>query len=135
VIDDTKNPQALYRLNDKLPDESRIVKVEHNHIVLKSPDGTKTELYITPGAGSGSASAAPAAPRPAAQPTPERSIVPAQGQSTPSAGSGADSGANRLPPRMDRLDPNKQHDPVRDPNKIRRAGRGGRSRPGAVEEN
>jgi hypothetical protein len=81
VIDDTKNPQAFYRLNEKLPDESQLVKVQHNYIVLKWPDGTKRELYTAPGTGGGNTSAATTAapyvaPRPVDQPTPERSVEP-----------------------------------------------------------
>jgi hypothetical protein len=68
VIDDTKNPQAFYRLNDKLPDESRLVKVLHNRIVLKLPDGTSMELYATSGTGGGSISAAPVAAVPSVAP-------------------------------------------------------------------
>ena len=62
VIDDTKNPQAFYRLNEKLPDESQIVKVQSDYIVLKWPDGTRTELYVTPGTGGAPAAAVPVAP-------------------------------------------------------------------------
>ncbi|OGW33800.1 MAG: hypothetical protein A2X58_09595 [Nitrospirae bacterium GWC2_56_14] len=68
VIDDTKNPQAFYRLNDKLPDESRLVKVLHNRIVLKMPDGTNMELYTTSGPGGGKAFAAPVAAVPSVAP-------------------------------------------------------------------
>jgi hypothetical protein len=68
VIDDTKNPQAFYRLNDKLPDESRLVKVLHNRIVLKMPDGTNMELYTTSGPGGGKAFAAPVAAVPSVTP-------------------------------------------------------------------
>jgi hypothetical protein len=84
VIDDTKNPQAFYRLNDKLPDDSQLVKVEHNHVVLKWPDGTSMELYTTPGAGGGNTSAATAAVAPYTAPrrveqAPERSVEPNRG--------------------------------------------------------
>jgi hypothetical protein len=126
VIDDTKNPQAFYRLNDKLPDDSQIVKVQNNHIVLKWPDGTKGELYTTPGAGSGSVSAVPAvapyaAPRQAGQSTPERSVDPAGGTAqgpTPSPGSEEGSAASRRAAhaRLDRQNPNQQSGQVQDPN-------------------
>jgi hypothetical protein len=144
VIDDTKNPQAFYRLNDRLPDESQIVRVDHNHIVLKWPDGTKMELYTTPGAIKGSASAAPAAApyaasRQAGQPMAERSVDPtvrtAQGRPTHSAGSNDGGAAGRRPSRMDRQNPNQQNDQVQDPNKRKGAGRGIRNRPRAAVEN
>ena len=150
VIDDTKNPQAFYRLHDKLPDESQIVKVEHNHIVLKWPDGTKMELYTTPGAGNGSvpaSSPAPAsyaapavspqyvAPRQTGQPTPERrSINPngriAPGQAAPSANSDdEDNPASRRVSRKDRLNLNRQNNQVQDPVNNMGVSKGRRNRP------
>jgi len=110
VIDDTKNPQAFYRLNDKLPDESQLVNVQHNYIVLKWPDGTKMELYTTPGTGGGNTSAATTAaapyvaPRQVDQPAPERSVEP---------------------PRR----------PVQDQNTRKSVSRGRRNRPLSTDEN
>lgn len=49
VLDDSEGGQAFYRLNEKLADESRIVKVKSDHIVLKWPDGATTELYASQG--------------------------------------------------------------------------------------
>ena len=137
VIDDTKNPQAFYRLNEKLPDESRIVKVQSDFIVLKWPDGTRTELYITQGTGGGSARVATAAAAPSAsarrvdQPTPDRSVNPNRNWTNPSADSGQDAAARR-PPRIDRKNPNQQGAQAQDPNANARTGGGGvkRARPG-----
>ena len=135
VIDAAGTPQAFYRLNEKLPDESRIVKVRGDHIVLKWPDGTRTELYATPGTGGGNAPAAPAAaahvasPRSAEPPAPERTANPNRGrpeQVRPdaSAGFGEDAAAGR-PPRMDRQNPNQQGAQMQDPG-ARKKGGGGR---------
>lgn len=143
VIDDTKNPQAFYRLNDKLPDESQIVKVQNNYIVLKWPDGTKMELYTTPGAGGGSVSAAPAAapyaaPRQVDQPAPERSVEtnrrPVRAQTNSSVNS-AEGTAGGRPPRMDRQNPNQQDAQVQDPNKRKGVSRGRRNRPISTDDN
>jgi hypothetical protein len=115
VIDDTKNPQAFYRLNDKLPDDSRLVKVLHNRIVLKLPDGTSMELYTTPGTGGGNTSAPTAAvapsvtPRWGDQPASDRSVEPnrraGQANSNSSTALGEDAGSSR-PSRMDHQNPN-----------------------------
>lgn len=105
VIDDTKNPQAFYRLNDKLPDESRLVKVLHNRVILKMPDGTNMELYTTSGSGGGRVSAAPVAAVP--------SVAPQQ---------------------IDRQSPEVQNAQVQDPPKRRASSKYRRSRSGSVEE-
>lgn len=145
VIDDTRNPQAFYRLNEKLPDDSQIVKVRGDHIVLKWPDGTRTELYATPGTGGGGAPAAPAAavpsasPRSAGQPAPERSVNPNRGrpeQVRPdaSAESGEDAAARR-PPRMDRKNPNQQGAQVQDPGARKKGGGGRRNKTRSNDDN
>jgi hypothetical protein len=124
VIDDTKNPQAFYRLNEKLPDESQIVKVRSDYIVLKWPDGTRTELYATPGAGGGNARVATAAATPSA---PARRVdqPPASGQDA----------AGRRPPRMGRQIPNQQSATVRDPNARTGGGGGNRNKPRSNNRN
>lgn len=143
VIDDTKNPQAFYRLHDKLPDESQIVQVLNNHIVLKLPDGAKMALYTTPGAGSGNAPAAPvaaapyASPRQAGQPTPERSVDfnrAANSRTNPSADTGEGSAAKRSR-QIDRRNPNQQDAQAQGPSKRTGGGRGRRNRPYPTEEN
>lgn len=132
VIDDTKNPQAFYRLNDKLPDESRLVKVLHNHIVLKLPDGTSVELYTTPGTGGGNASAAPVAAVPSI--APRQLVQPAaQAQTNPSADSGEEAGSRR-PARIDPQSPNQQDVQVQDPTKRRGSSKARRSRSLSSEE-
>lgn len=140
VIDDTKNPQTFYRLNEKLPDESQIVKVRSDYVVLKWPDGTKTELYATPGTGGGGAPAAPAAsavpvasPQRVDRPAPERIASPnrsrpEQVRTNPSAGSDQDAGGRR-PPRMDRKNPNQGGAQVQDPSTRKGGGGGRRNRP------
>ncbi|MEK6745239.1 MAG: hypothetical protein AABZ15_16610 [Nitrospirota bacterium] len=141
VIDDTKNPQAFYRLHEKLPDESQIVKVQSDSIVLKWPDGTRTELYATPGSGGGSAhagtaAAAPSAsPRPVDQPAPARIANPdrIRPEQVPSAGIGQDA-AGRRPSRMDRQNPNQQGAQVQDPGARRKGGGGRRNRPRSIED-
>jgi hypothetical protein len=145
VIDDTKNPQAFYRLNDKLPDESRLVKVLHNRIVLKMPDGTTMELYTTSGTGGGRASAAPVAPVPAMaprqfdQPAAAQSVEPnwnraVETQTNPSADSGESAGGRRRP-RIDRQNPDLQDAQVQDPAAKRKgSSKARRSRSRATEE-
>jgi hypothetical protein len=142
VIDDTKGPQTFYRLNEKLPDESQIVKVLDDHIVLKWPDGTRTELYKTQGTGGGGGrgiapagspvAAPPAAAHRADPPTPPPNVVPnrgraAPGRTNPSAGAGLNA-AGRRPPRADWQDPNQQGAQVQDAGKKKRGGGGRRSR-------
>jgi hypothetical protein len=47
VLDDATGAQSFYRINDKLPDGSQVVKVQSDSISLKRDDGTAYELYIT----------------------------------------------------------------------------------------
>ncbi len=42
----TKGEQSFFRLNDILPDGSRIVEVRQNSISLKGADGSPYEMYI-----------------------------------------------------------------------------------------
>jgi len=46
VLDSPANPQAFYRLNEKLPDGSRIVKVKRDSVSLKLADGSVTVLEM-----------------------------------------------------------------------------------------
>ncbi len=46
VLADTTNQQAFYRLDQKLPDGSRIVKVKRDRVTLKRPDGSTVEIEI-----------------------------------------------------------------------------------------
>ncbi len=142
VIDDTRNPQTFYRLYEMLPDESQIVKVRSDHIELKWPDATRTELYITPGIGGGSAPAAPAAAVPSAsprrvdQPAPERTANPNREraeQVRPDASAGIAAAGGR-PPRMDRQNPNQQGAQVQDPG-ARKKGEGRRNGPRSNDDN
>ena len=139
VIDDARTPQAFYRLNEKLPDDSQIVKVRSDYIVLKWPDGTRTELYLTPGSGGGGASAAPAPQRRVDQPVPERIVNPNRNRveqvpTNPSAGSGQDA-AGRWTRPMDRQNPDKQGAQVQDPSTRKKSGGGRRSRPRSNDDN
>jgi hypothetical protein len=119
VIDDTKNPQAFYRLNEKLPDESQIVKVRCDYIVLKWPDGTRTELYATPGTGGVNARVATTTAAPS---IPSRRV---DQQPTPS---GQDA-TSRRPPRVDRQITNQQAAKIQDPNARTGGGGGNRNKP------
>lgn len=141
VIDDSKNSQAFYFLNDKLPDDSRIVKVQSNHIVLKGPDGTMMELYTTPGAGGGSASAATAvaipstAPRRVDQPAPARRVDP---RVRPKSSEDAEGTTGKRPHLIGRQDPDQQDAQVQDPNnpyKWKGGNRGRRNMPRSGDEN
>ncbi len=46
VLDSTANPQAFYRLNEKLPDGSRIIKVKRDSVSLKQADGSVTVIEM-----------------------------------------------------------------------------------------
>jgi hypothetical protein len=47
VLVDAAGMQSFYRLNDRLPDESQIVKVLNDSILLKRADNMYYELFIT----------------------------------------------------------------------------------------
>ncbi|MHB8844354.1 MAG: hypothetical protein ACYC7L_06345 [Nitrospirota bacterium] len=47
VFDDGTGVQAFYRLHEKLPDGSTIVKVRSDSIVIKKDDGLHYEMYTT----------------------------------------------------------------------------------------
>ena len=46
VLDSPANPQAFYRLNEKMPDGSRIIKVKRDSVSLKQADGSVTVLEM-----------------------------------------------------------------------------------------
>jgi len=46
VLDSPANPQAFYRLNEKLPDGSRLIKVKRDSVSLKRADGSVAELQM-----------------------------------------------------------------------------------------
>ena len=46
VLADTTNQQTFYRLNEKLPDGSKIVKVKRDAVTLKRADGSSVEVQI-----------------------------------------------------------------------------------------
>jgi len=46
VLDSPAFPQAFYRLNEKLPDGSRLIKVKRNSVSLKRADGSITVLEM-----------------------------------------------------------------------------------------
>jgi hypothetical protein len=62
VLVDATGQQAFYRLREKLPDESQIIKVQNDSILLKRPDGMTYELFIA----QDRKEAAPPPPAPAA---------------------------------------------------------------------
>ncbi len=47
VISDAKGEQIFYRLKEKLPDGSQIVKVRQDSILLKGADGTSYEIFVS----------------------------------------------------------------------------------------
>ena len=65
VISDAKGEQNFYRLKEKLPDGSQIVKVRPDSILLMGADGTSYDMYI---AHETSAAAPPANPAVSANP-------------------------------------------------------------------
>ena len=130
VIDDTQNPQVFYRLSQRLPDGSQIVEVHGNYIVLKEQDGTRTELYATPGAGGPRVPVASpaAAPRRADAPTPEQRMDlirrrAAEARANPSAGSGPGPMGGRSS-QMDRQRPDRSAVQGEDRNVSKRGSRG-----------
>jgi general secretion pathway protein C len=46
VLADATNQQAFYRLNQKLPDGSQIVKVKRDRVTIKRSDGSTVEIQI-----------------------------------------------------------------------------------------
>jgi general secretion pathway protein C len=46
VLADATNQQAFYRHDQKLPDGSMLMKVKHDRVTLKRPDGSTVELQI-----------------------------------------------------------------------------------------
>jgi hypothetical protein len=47
VLSDASGTQLFYRLHERLPDESQIVKVQSDSILLKRTDGMLYELFVT----------------------------------------------------------------------------------------
>jgi hypothetical protein len=47
VLTDSSGEQVFYRLHDKLPDGSQLVKVRDDSISLKGTDGTLYDMYIS----------------------------------------------------------------------------------------
>jgi hypothetical protein len=81
VFDDGKGNQSFYRIHERLPDGSQIVKIGNETIFLKHPDGEMSEMFITGGKGQ---TVAHSAPRP--NPVPQYSPPP-QYQSPPRSSS------------------------------------------------
>jgi general secretion pathway protein C len=46
VLADATNQQAFYRHDQKLPDGSMLMKVKHDRVTLKRPDGSTVELQV-----------------------------------------------------------------------------------------
>jgi general secretion pathway protein C len=46
VLQDASNIQAFYRLNEKLPDGSRIIKVKRDEVTMRLPDGSTSTLQV-----------------------------------------------------------------------------------------
>lgn len=46
VLQDAAGAQVFYRLNEKLPDDSRLIKVKRDRVTLKKPDGSTTDIQI-----------------------------------------------------------------------------------------
>jgi hypothetical protein len=81
VLGDAKGEQTFYRLHESLPDGSQIVKIQHDHILVRRSDGAITEMYISHDTNASMQQTGPpvvAAPPPpvAAQPA-ARAITPA----------------------------------------------------------
>ena len=47
VFSDSTGTQSFFRLNDKLPDGSRLVQISSKSIQLKNADGSQYELFIS----------------------------------------------------------------------------------------
>jgi hypothetical protein len=79
VINDAKGEQSFYQIHDTLPDGSQIIKVTNDHISLKGPDGSFSDMFIMQGktpsheAGSGQARATASPP---VGPPPVRTTAP-----------------------------------------------------------
>ncbi|MDA8098053.1 MAG: hypothetical protein M0042_00340 [Nitrospiraceae bacterium] len=77
VIDDGSGQQNVYHLNQKLPDDSQIVRIKKNRITLKLTDGSHIDLVATGRAVSQSPAPAPPAYTPPPAPTPPAADQPA----------------------------------------------------------
>lgn len=47
VVDDGSGAQTFYRVGQRLPDGSRLVRVRRDRVLLSKPDGTSGELIVT----------------------------------------------------------------------------------------
>ncbi len=101
VLDDSTDGQTFYRLNEKLADESRIVKVKSDHVVLKWPDGATTELYVS----QGSAVSAAGAAQPRSTPDVRNRVKPVQ---PPSVRPEPSPGGDALEERRARIEQNRR---------------------------
>ncbi len=107
VIKDPAGEQSFYRLNDKLPDGSQVVKVEADSILLRRTDGMSYELFIT----HDTKTTVQANPSASVNPTPSvRPTVPAD----PYASGAPPSGTPR------KIDPEQKNSRVRPPGRLGR---------------
>jgi hypothetical protein len=69
VLDDGTGVQTFYRIDQRLPDDSRIVKVLRDRVLIRRPDGTFSELVAADDGKAPALSAAPGAGPSAAPPS------------------------------------------------------------------
>ncbi len=67
VFDDGNGNQSFYRIRERLPDGSQIIKIGNETILVKRSDGEVSEMFITGGKGHTVTSSAPPNPAPALQ--------------------------------------------------------------------
>jgi hypothetical protein len=72
VLNDSSGQQLFFRLHDKLPDDSQIVKVLSDSILLKRPDGMLYELFVT----QDTSAAVPAGPPASVGPAESKEKIP-----------------------------------------------------------
>jgi hypothetical protein len=49
VFENAKGEQTFYRMGETFPDGAKIVAVNTNSIIVKRPDGSKVEYFVSPG--------------------------------------------------------------------------------------
>jgi hypothetical protein len=78
VLEDASGMQTFYRVHELLPDGSQCIKVRNDHVLLKRPDGTVYEVYISQNARAGVPVFSPSSAGPLVQENPVPK--PANGQ-------------------------------------------------------
>ena len=83
VLDDGTGIQTFYRIDQKLPDDSRILKVMNDRILIKRTDGTIGELIVVEDVKAPSLPVAPQAVQPAVSPAADAAVSNSEQRGAP----------------------------------------------------